>query len=349
MIVSKNVLNLASYKFYFPEFSFMTYLMQIPQFLNQYQGFLAFIGLLFLFYQFSEFFLLMVKQLRRLVPPNLLKRYGQGSYALVTGSSDGIGRAFADKLAKRGFNLILLARNREKLAAVANEIRTKYPNTETHIIVSDLSESPKEGFLDEIRTQIKNLDISLLVNNAGLAINKPFHEAKEVELHDLLAVNTFPGVMLAREMIPHFQARLKERGLKSGIVNITSVAGLFPLPYMGIYGSTKALQDHFTRSLKIEYPEIDIMSVRPHFVSTKMTSHKEIAFDTISAEDCAEGSLRDLSRYGTTGAHFLHDGAGWVISKTPDYVLGLLSKYVMIPLEWRRTRKLEEEGKKKVS
>ena len=92
-------------------------------------------------YRFSRFFF------RKFIRPakNLLRTYGQpGSWAIVTGASDGIGKAFCQSLAQRGFNICFIARNPEKLETARKEIQGKYPKILTEIVVADFSQSPKD-------------------------------------------------------------------------------------------------------------------------------------------------------------------------------------------------------------
>ena len=98
------------------------------------------------------------KKLRRLLPLDL-SRYGKGSWAVVTGASDGIGRALCEELALQGFNIVLIARNKEKLEKVAQELNVLNKDILTKIVIADFENSTKEGFFDEIYSQIESLDI----------------------------------------------------------------------------------------------------------------------------------------------------------------------------------------------
>mmetsp|Transcript_32643 Transcript_32643/g.32352 ORF Transcript_32643/g.32352 Transcript_32643/m.32352 type:complete len:125 (+) Transcript_32643:33-407(+) len=94
--------------------------------------------------------------------------YGNDSWALVTGASDGLGLAISEFLASQGFNIILIGRNQEKLIQVSTQLKEKYPVQIRNIIkdFSDSSKNPQKFFLD-IKEQTKDLDVSILVNNVG--------------------------------------------------------------------------------------------------------------------------------------------------------------------------------------
>jgi 17beta-estradiol 17-dehydrogenase / very-long-chain 3-oxoacyl-CoA reductase len=304
--------------------------------------FILLVGIISSLLIISEFTSGLLRQIRRRFPLDVLKRYGEGSWALVTGASDGIGKSFAHQLAKRGFNLILLARNRDKIEKIRNEIWAINNKIQMKIVIADLADSDKEGFFDDLMNQIQDLDISMFVNNAGLVFMDRFHNGTEKEFRDVLTVNVIPAVLLTRRLMDKFRARAKN-GKKSGIVVVSSLTCLAPMPYMAVYGSTKALEDYFIRSLAVEYPEIDMISLRPYFVNTKSTGYGDISIDTISHEKCAEGTLRDLGRYIVTGANIKHDLAGWTVTKLHPFILNFIVKHVLIPFEWKR---METEKKK---
>lgn len=296
------------------------------------------IGIIYLAWIALGFLLYLWRLLRRRCPANLLKKYGVGSWAVVTGGSDGIGRAFAEQLAKRGFNLVLMARNKAKLDKVAKEINELNKSIMIKIVVADFNKSCEPGFFDEIYDEIKELNISLLVNNVGVDLIDDFHVADEAFMRNMLSVNVFPIVLLTRKLINHFRSRQE----RSGIINVSSSASSAPMPFIGTYGATKAFDDHFSRSLQIEYPNIDFISLRPGYVSTALTMNKEVGMDTISAEDCAEGTLRELGRYERTSAHIKHEILISSMTWAPSFVMNLISK-VMVRKEMERRKKAELE------
>ncbi|KAA8533249.1 hypothetical protein F0562_033218 [Nyssa sinensis] len=111
-------------------------------------------------------------------PPKNLKNYG--SWALITGSTSGIGKAFAVELAGKGLNLILVARNSQKLKAVSNEIQAKHPRTQIKLVVLDFSGDLPAG-VREIEEAVKGLDVGVLINNVGVTYQAArfFHEVEE--------------------------------------------------------------------------------------------------------------------------------------------------------------------------
>lgn len=233
---------------------------------------------------------------------NLIQRYGQGSWAFVTGASDGIGKEFCRQLAKIGFNIILVARNQKKLEDAAKEIEKCNTNIKTHICVSDLSKCNNNEFLENINQQVGDRDISLVVNNAGLDHFEKFENLDSQHLKDLINVNCTTPVLICKNFIK----RLTTRTNRGGIINVSSGSMVQYMPYFSAYAGSKSMVDLFTGSLADEFPNLDIISLKPFDVSTRMNDFRDTDIMTISAEKCVKGTLRDLGHQDGTYGHWLH-------------------------------------------
>lgn len=169
-------------------------------------------------------------------PPKNIKKYG--SWALVTGSTDGIGKAFAFELAKKGLNLILVGRNPNKLNDVSTEIQSKFPKTQIKNVVFDLSGDLSEG-IKKIGDVIEGLDVGVLINNAGISYPyaRYFHEVDDELLNNLIKVNVEGTTRVTQAVLP---GMLKRK--KGAIVNIGSGAAIvIPSdPLYAVYAATKA-------------------------------------------------------------------------------------------------------------
>ncbi|KAL3650665.1 hypothetical protein CASFOL_007068 [Castilleja foliolosa] len=222
---------------------------------------------------FITFTLLLISIFRLLFrPAKDLKSYG--SYAMVTGSTDGIGKAFAFKLAEKGLNLVLVSRNPTKLKSVSTEIQTKHPNTNIKLVELDFSGN---NVVDKMKEAVKGLDIGVLINNVGITYPKAmyFHEVDEVTWMDLVKVNVEGTTYVTKAVVPGMVAR--GRG---AVVNIGSGASIVvpSHPLYAIYAATKAYVDQLSRSLYVEYKNygIDFQCQVPLYVSTRMAS--QVAF-----------------------------------------------------------------------
>lgn len=169
-------------------------------------------------------------------PPKNIKKYG--SWALVTGSTDGIGKAFAFELAKKGLNLILVGRNPNKLDEVCSEIESKYSKTQIKIVVFDFSSDLNEG-VKKISEAIAGLDVGVLINNAGISYPyaRFFHEVDDELLSNLIKVNVEGTTKVTQAVLPGMLERKK-----GAIVNIGSGAAIvIPSdPLYAVYAATKA-------------------------------------------------------------------------------------------------------------
>ncbi|KVF07531.1 very-long-chain 3-oxoacyl-CoA reductase 1-like [Cynara cardunculus var. scolymus] len=168
--------------------------------------------------------------------PKNLKKYG--SWALVTGSTDGIGKAFAFELAKKGLNLILVGRNPSKLEGVSSEIKSKFVKTQIKEVVFDLSGDISEG-IKKITEAIEGLDVGILINNAGVSYPyaRFFHEVDDQLLNSLIKVNVEGTTKVTQAVLPQMVKRKK-----GAIVNIGSGAAIvIPSdPLYAVYAASKA-------------------------------------------------------------------------------------------------------------
>ncbi len=165
-------------------------------------------------------------------------------YALITGATGGLGKAFVRELAGQGYAPLLTGRSREKLLSLEGEIKESFPTVETRIYPADLT---KEGDRYAMTEKIKGAGIrlSMLVNVAGADIQKPFEAYTEDKLTFQCRVNFEAVVSLCRFSIENRAELLK-------IVNISSVSGIYPMPYFAIYSATKGALTSFSQALREE-------------------------------------------------------------------------------------------------
>lgn len=166
--------------------------------------------------------------------------------ALVTGASAGIGAEFARQLAARGYDLILTARRRERLEAIAADLAESY-GAACRIIVADLSLSTAPAVIAREATA-DGREVELLVNNAGYAVTGRFQDAPWEDHHDFLQVMVAAVAELSHRLLPPMQAR--GRGT---IINVASLAGIVPgSAGHTLYAAAKAFVIKFSESLAME-------------------------------------------------------------------------------------------------
>ena len=165
-------------------------------------------------------------------------------YALITGATGGLGKAFVYALARRGYKLLLTGRSEEKLHALQDEITQSFPQVETRTYAADLSDAQsRKEFMEQIVSD--GVTLSFLANVAGADIQKGLTEYTDEKIAFQCRVNFEAAVSLCR-----FAIENKAESLK--IVNVSSVSGIYPMPYFAIYSAAKGALTSFSVSLREE-------------------------------------------------------------------------------------------------
>jgi NAD(P)-dependent dehydrogenase (short-subunit alcohol dehydrogenase family) len=197
--------------------------------------------------------------------------------ALVTGGSSGIGLAIARALAAEGFALTLASRTQEKVEAAAADL-------DALAVAADVRDEDEcRRIVDEHRKRHGRLDV--LVNSAGMGIGGPVDELPPKHLDLQLDVNLRGLLLVTASALPLLR---ETRGL---IVNLASIAGTIPTPFLPVYGATKAAVIQFTYTLNRAEEEhgVRATALSPGFVDTPMTDFAPVPKDEmIRPEDCAE-------------------------------------------------------------
>lgn len=165
--------------------------------------------------------------------------------ALVTGSSSGIGRAYAKALAARGYDLLLVARRRDRLEALAKAL-IEAQGIEAEVLVADLSDPQDLRGVEKRVAEEERL--TMLINNAGLGGIKPFLEMDREYIQKMIEVNITAVTLLTYAALPG----MLQRG-GGTIVNVASGLAYVRMPGVAVYAATKAFVAHFTRILHDEY------------------------------------------------------------------------------------------------
>lgn len=211
---------------------------------------------------------------------------------LITGASDGIGAVYADRFAKRGANLILVARRADKLADLADRLRAE-TGVAVEVLAADLA---KAEDLARIETRLReDAAITGLINNAGVAGETSIVEADPAHLTGMIDLNILAVTRLAAAIAP----RLAAQG-NGTIVNITSITALMPDGFTAVYPASKAYVLAFTEALQVELGAkgVRIQAVLPGITRTPIWDEAQLA--NIPAEmvmdvnDMVDAALRGL-------------------------------------------------------
>ena len=210
--------------------------------------------------------------------------------ALVTGGSGGIGLEFAKVLARHGYDLVLVSRNRDTLEAAAGQLEGKY-DVSAHVFAADLRrrEAP-ESIYDFLRNE--NIPIEVLINNAGFGLGGEFAETELQRELEMIQVNIAALTHLTKLFMPAMIRRRSGR-----IVNVASTAAFLPGPLMAVYYATKAYVLSFSEALSEELRNtgVTVTALCPgptdtDFADVAQTANSRLftAFGVADAADVAE-------------------------------------------------------------
>jgi short-subunit dehydrogenase len=187
----------------------------------------------------------------------------RGARALITGASSGLGEEFAHQLARKGFDLVLVARSEERLSRVADDVRAE-TSVDVCVITADLSK------LDEVKEVLgllkrQEIRIDLLVNNAGFGVFENFFDEPLPVSIGQISVNLIAPVALTHALVPDMP-----RSANSGVINICSIASFQPLAGANVYAAAKAGLLFFTEALAEETKEsgLKVIAACPGQVAT---------------------------------------------------------------------------------
>lgn len=234
-----------------------------------------------------------------------------GNTALVTGSSSGIGATYADRLARRGHDLVLVARDAAKLQALATRLQSE-TGRRVDVLAADLTNKS-----DVVRVEerlARDANIKLLVNNAGVAIAGPLALNDADRLEAMVQLNTIAPMRLARAAVQNFQANGG-----GTIINISSVLALAPELFNGTYSGTKAFLLNFSQSLATELKgqRIRIQAVLPGATRTEIWEKSGAGENALPDEmimeagEMVDAALSGLDKGELVTIPSLPDAADW--------------------------------------
>jgi short-subunit dehydrogenase len=231
--------------------------------------------------------------------------------ALITGASSGIGAIYADRLARRGYDLILVARNQSRLEELAARLRDETGRT-VEIVPADLNDNAD---LLRVETVLRtNTTISMLVNNAGIGGAAPLLASDVDAMDRMIRLNVLALTRLTYAAAPAFV----ERG-SGTIINIASIVAISPETLNGVYGGSKAFVLAFSQSLQHELAEkgVRVQAVLPGAVATEFWDVAGLPVSNLpseivmSAHDLVDAALAGLDQGETVTIPPLEDKSEW--------------------------------------
>jgi uncharacterized protein len=232
--------------------------------------------------------------------------------ALITGASRGIGAVYADRLAKRGYDLILIARDASRLEQLTAKLKRETGRAVT-LLTADLSIRTELAKVEDVLKH--NQNISLLLNNAGAASVAPLLNADVGKMDEIIALNVLALTRVTYAAAPAFVARGH-----GTIINIASIVGVSPETLNGVYGASKAFVIAFSHSLQHELAEkgIRIQVVLPGATATDLWELAGLPYQKLppsivmSPEDMVDAALAGLDQGEPETIPGLQDGDEWI-------------------------------------
>ena len=231
--------------------------------------------------------------------------------ALVTGASSGIGAVYADRLARRGYDLIVLARDRGRLAALADRISTQSRRS-VEILDADLRDPAQ---LAKVEAKLKeDASVTLLVNNAGIGTHTPLLDSDADKMTQMIALNVTALTRLTYAAVPGFVSRGN-----GAVINIASIVSIAPEVLNGVYGATKAFVQAFSVSLRHELADkgVRVQVVLPGATATEFWPKGGLPLEhlpkeiVMSAEEMVDAALVGFDRGEFVTIPSLHAEHEW--------------------------------------
>jgi short-subunit dehydrogenase len=231
--------------------------------------------------------------------------------ALITGASSGIGAVYAERLARRGYDLLLVARNRERLVGSAQRI-TAETGRAVEVLAADLGDDADLGKVEAALR--KDASITVLVNNAGFGSAAPLLQADVAKMDEMVALNVRALMRLTYAAVPGFVARGG-----GAVINIASIVAIAPELLNGVYGASKAFVLAFTQSLHHELNDkkIQVQAVLPGVTATEFWGVAGMPIENLpkelvmTAEDLVDAALAGFDLGETITVPSLPESSDW--------------------------------------
>jgi len=267
-----------------------------------------------------------------------------GSWAVVTGATDGIGKALAKQLSKKGLNIVLISRTQSKLDAVQKEIEEK-SNVSVKTVAIDYSKFDKDA-QNKMMSVCGDLEIGVLVNNVGLSYSHPqwFDEVPLERLENIIALNNQAMVAMTRLLVPGMIKRKK-----GTVVNISSLGGSVPHQLMIVYGSSKAFVDNFTKNLELELggKGLTFSSQIPMFVVSNMSKIRRPSLAVPTADGYAKAAIGAIGYNGQISPYWVHAILVGLLNQLPWFITAPFIMNMHKSIRKRAIRKAEKLAAKK--
>lgn len=263
------------------------------------------------------------------------------SWALITGSSDGLGRGFAQELCLQGFNVVLHGRNPAKLERLKADLNREFPKRSIRIAVADSLQNDRTSSIQAIVDAVQNLNLTVLINNIGgvTGIVTPIFKTLErqtlQEIDDTTQLNLGFATQLTSALL-----LILQRNQPSLIINISSITAVMPMPYLTVYSASKAyninFSHHLSAELKAEGKDVEVLGVLVGDTATaSKIPRKAASVMCPSPRTMAKATLQKVG----CGRSVV---SGYLVHAVQVYALSCLPGWLSGPLLAKEMRKMKE-------
>lgn len=253
-------------------------------------------------------------------PAKNLKKLGK--WAVITGATDGIGKAYAMNLAKKGMSIVLISRTESKLQDARKEIEAKnYDGVEVTYVVCDYSKFNEKAVQNKVAKVIKDLEVGVLINNVGVSYRyaRYWHELSEEEIQGLITMNIDSTLWMTKMVLPGMLER------KSGaIVNLSSGSALYTMPGLAQYAGAKGFVEKFSRGINAEYRSkgVTCQCQVPFYVATKLAKLRKSLITPTPTEWVSLAVVWVGHGSDAVAQPFImHAFQGWLMNVLPEFLV----------------------------
>eukprot|EP00871_Galdieria_phlegrea_P000842 jgi/Galph1/1759/GphlegSOOS_G452.1 len=264
-------------------------------------------------------------------PPQNLKQKYKANWALITGASQGIGKAIARKLAEQGLNLVLIAIDDSQLETTTRQFEEEFSNQQFRAVGVDLSRDP-DTYMQKVQRATEDICPQIIMNNAGY-LSMGFFLQQSV---DHLIANLECNALAAIRISHYCMERMTRNKVPGCICFTASAVSFLPSPVASMYGASKALVSHFASSLAVEARDnqIDVFALHPSYTRTNLYA-KTPKLLILNLLDRFAATPEDVAQVmiDSVGRVILRDtGSYAVITKFVARVIdmGIISYFMMI-------------------
>jgi len=256
-----------------------------------------------------------------------MKRSLDKKRILLTGASSGIGAVLANLLAQEGADLVLLARRKERLQDIAEQIQQRFGNRKVVLVDGDITDPEvRHRAVQSAVEQLGGLDI--LVNNAGMGATARIEDSTQETLRRIFEVNFFALVELTQLALPYLK-----QGTEPMVVNLSSIVGLRGVPHYGVYGAAKFAVAGLSESMRAEVAQygIDVLVVCP---GTTQTEFFDVLYQSTSAPALPNHRSVSSDYVADRIVRAMKKGKHRIIPHLPAALLNILNRLCPRFVDW---------------